>query len=70
MQVFDGKKFAARRRAAGYTQKALGEAIGTSESHVQFWERCAKQPTATYLLRTMLLLNCSPADLLTDEPTE
>lgn len=68
MVVFDGAKLASCRKAAGYTQKALGEAIGTSESHVQFWEYNRKQPTASYLLRIMLLLHCSAADLVSNDP--
>jgi len=67
MQVFDPQAFKERRKAAGYTQKVLGEAIGTVESHVQYWERGAKQPTATYLLRAMVLMKCAPSDLLKDE---
>ena len=65
--AFDGKKLAALRKAAGYTQKALGEAVGTSERHAQMWEYGKALPTATYLLRAMTLLNCAAADLLTEE---
>ena len=66
MPVFDGKKFAALRKAAGYTQRALGEAIGTVEQHVQVWEYGKKVPTADYLLRVMILLGCTAADLVSD----
>ena len=68
MQVFDGHKLAALRKAAGYTQKSFGESIGALERMVQFWEADSRHPNATYLLRAMSLLNCTPADLLTDEP--
>ena len=67
MQAFDGKKLAALRKAAGYTQKAFGAAIGTSEQQYQRWEYGKVDPTATYLLRMQVLLNCTPQDLLTDE---
>ena len=70
MQVFDGKKLAVLRKAAGYSQKKLGEALGTYEQHVQQWEYGKLLPTANYLLHAMLLLGCSPADLLTDETSE
>ena len=67
MQEFDGKKLAIIRKAAGYTQKALGEAIGTTERVVQQWEYNTRAPSATLLLRLMLLLNITAADLLTEE---
>ena len=70
MRLFDGKKFAAMRKAAGYSQKKLAESLGTYEQHVQRWEYGKLLPTANYLLNAIILLNCSPADLLTDEPTE
>lgn len=64
MQGFSGKKLAAYRKAGGYTQKALGEAVGTSERIVQKWEACETEPTASFLLRAMVLLGCSAQDLL------
>lgn len=66
MQEFNPQAFKELRKAAGYTQKALGEAIGTTERHVQFWEHGKLTPTASYLLRAMRLLHCTPDDLLTD----
>ena len=66
MQVFDGKKLVALRKAAGYTQKAFGEAIGTSEQQYQRWEYGKVEPSATYLLRMQKLLQCSPDALLVE----
>lgn len=69
MQVFDRAALKELRQEKGYTQKALGVAIGTKEQHIQQWEYGARQPTANYLLRMMVLLDCSAADLLMDDPT-
>ena len=70
MKTFSKDALRAARKAAGYTQKALGEAVGTTEQHLQQWEYGKVEPSASYLLRMMFLLNCSPQDLLTEEPTE
>ena len=67
MQVFCKDKFKAIRKAKGYTQKSLAEAIGTYEQHVQQWEYGKGTPNATYLLRTMKLLDLTPDDLLAIE---
>ncbi len=64
MQGFSATKFRALRKAAGYSQKALGTAVGTSERRVQFWEAAEVEPSATYLLRIMVLLQCQASDLL------
>ena len=66
MKHFSPKAFQALRRSAGYTQKSLAEAIGTTERHIQFWEHGEHLPTADYLLRAMVLLHCTADELLTD----
>ena len=66
MKSFSGKCFAAIRRASGYTQKTIGESVGTSERMVRKWEGGDAEPTASFLLRLMVLLNCSAQDLLID----
>jgi len=68
MKDFSFEKLTNARKAAGYTQKSFGEALGIAAQHVQQWEYGKKQPTAKYLLNAMELLNCAPADLLADEP--
>jgi len=68
MKKFSKDALRAARKAAGYTQKALGEAIGTTEQHIQKWEYGKVEPSATYLLHMQILLNCTPSDLLTEEP--
>jgi DNA-binding transcriptional regulator YiaG len=67
MKQFNPAAFKALRKASGHTQKSLGKALGTTEQHVQFWEYGKALPTATYLLRAMVLLDCTAADLLTKE---
>jgi len=64
MLVFSRHAFRSLRQARGLTQKKLGEAIGTTEQHVQLWEYGKRTPTADYLLRAMVLLGCTPQDLL------
>ncbi len=66
MQVFSPEALKAARKAGGFTQKALGEAVGTTEQHVQLWEYGKRTPTADYLLRILVLLGCAPQDLLKD----
>jgi transcriptional regulator with XRE-family HTH domain len=70
MQKFSPAALKAARQHKGYTQKELGIAVGTTERHVQSWEYGTRSPTATYLLRLMVLLDCSATDLLTDGSTE
>ncbi len=66
MKMFSPDAFQSMRKMKGITQKSLGEAIGTSERMVRKWEGGTSEPTASYLLRAMALLNCTPQDLLKD----
>lgn len=67
MKIFYPAAFKEQRIKSGYTQKAFGEAVGTIETHVQQWEYGTRSPTATYLLRALMLFRCQPEDLMKDE---
>ncbi len=67
MQGFSAQRLRFLRKEAGLSQKALGEAIGSNERRVQRWEAGEVEPSATYLLRIMVLLKCLASDLLDDE---
>ncbi|MCL2866532.1 MAG: helix-turn-helix transcriptional regulator [Clostridia bacterium] len=67
MKVFNNIALREIRKAKGFTQKRLAEAIGTVECHVQHWEYGLKAPSADYLLRIMLELGCAPEELSIDK---
>jgi len=67
MKEFSGNALRNARKLKGFTQKDLGLTIGTSERVVQYWESGSTEPTATFLLRMMILLGCEADVLLSDE---
>lgn len=48
------------RRDAGLSQKALGEAIGTTYRHVLDWEKGRYGPSLDYATRLSEVLGCEP----------
>ena len=66
MKVFSPNALQEIRKRSNLTQKVLGKAVGASERGVIRWENGTFEPSATYLLRAMVLLGCAPEDLLAD----
>ena len=61
---FDGNALRAKRRADGYTQQEVADAIGASVRTYQKWESGATTPDASYMLRLINWLNISEPALL------
>lgn len=68
MKSFSSAALRNLRKSRGLTQLQLGQSVGTTEQHVQQWEYGTRSPSATYLLRIMVVLDCTPVDLLMDDP--
>lgn len=58
------------RRAAGYTQESLAEALGVSRQAVSKWESGATLPEASTLLTLAELLHCTLDQLMREELSE
>ena len=63
MKSFSGDALRVKRLARGFTQKSLSKAIETHERTLQRWEAGEFEPSATYLLRILICLDCSAEDL-------
>ena len=68
MVLFSPLKLRKMRLAKGFTQKALGTSVGTSERHYQYWESGDREPSGSYMLRLLIALECTPYDLSEEEP--
>ena len=68
MITFNPEKLREQRKLKGFTQKALGAAVGTSERHYQYWEAGDREPSGSYMLRLLIALDCTPYDLSEEEP--
>jgi DNA-binding XRE family transcriptional regulator len=64
MLAFSPDKLREARKRRQMTQRMVGEQVGASERQYQFWENGQHEPSATYLLRMMVLLECEAAQLL------
>lgn len=51
------------RQSKGITQKWLAGQIGVSPEHLSKWERKESYPTAPYLLKMCIVLDCDIRDL-------
>lgn len=58
-----GIYIAARRRAAGFTQPALAEAIGVSEEIVRAWEKGKYEPRIGTMRRLLHAINGAWSDI-------
>lgn len=65
-----GKQLAKHRKAAGYTQVQLAEAIGMSQRMVSYYEKTEDHPLAKLLRHFSTELNVSADDLLGVDPSE
>ena len=52
-----------RRRAAGYTQQRIADALGIERARYGMWESCTVWPSAQWLPRLAKLLGCGLVDL-------
>ncbi|MEU2168288.1 helix-turn-helix domain-containing protein [Micromonospora chersina] len=62
-RIFSGAKLRARREAAGYTQDALGQRIGTRRTNVCRWENYHRSPQPPTLRQLADVLGCEVGDL-------
>ena len=69
MKSFSAAALRDLRKARGLTQLQLAQSVGVPEQHVQRWEYGTRSPSATYLLRIMVVLDCTPTDLQQDDPS-
>lgn len=51
------------RESKGITQKWLAIQIGVSPEHLSKWERQKSYPTAPFILKMCIVLNCDIRDL-------
>ncbi|NLB90553.1 MAG: helix-turn-helix transcriptional regulator [Clostridiales bacterium] len=68
MITFNPEKLREQRKLKGFTQKALGVAVGASERLYQKWEAGDYEPSGNYMLRLLIALDCTPYDLSEEQP--
>jgi transcriptional regulator with XRE-family HTH domain len=61
-----GSRIRARRKARGWSQAELAEAVGVGANYIGILERGQKLPTLNTLVAAAKALGCSPAELLDD----
>ena len=59
-----GPAIKAARLARGLTQKAVGDALGINDRHVQAWEAGRRNPSRKYLRALAEVLGLQVTDLL------
>jgi len=59
-----GARIRAARLARGLTQKAVGDALGINDRHVQAWESGRRNPGRKHLAKLAEVLGLQVADLL------
>ncbi len=59
-----GSRIRARRKAKGWSQAELAEAVGVGANYIGILERGQKLPTLDTLVAVAKALGCSPAELL------
>lgn len=64
----NGKNLKTLRKERGYTQTALGKAVGATKGTVSTWETGIRDPAVPTLIKLADLLNCSIDVLLRDDP--
>lgn len=64
----NGKNLKILRKERGYTQTALGKAVGATKGTVSTWETGIRDPAVPTLIKLADLLNCSIDVLLRDDP--
>ena len=63
----NGKNLKTLRKERGYTQTALGKAVGATKGTVSTWETGIRDPAVPTLIKLADLLNCSIDVLLRDD---
>lgn len=61
-----GARIRARRKAKGWSQATLAEAVGVGANYIGILERGVKLPTLDTLVALAKALGASPADMLDD----
>lgn len=59
-----------RRKALGFNQTALAEAVGVTPGAVSQWESGLTNPTLEMLVKIAAVLHCTVDELLHDENDE
>ncbi len=67
---FDPKALRRARKAFGLTQRAVADVLRVETDVIRRWETGASQPSATNLLRLMLLFSLRPRQLLRETASE
>ena len=64
----NGNNLKTLRKKRGYTQTALGKAVGATKGTVSTWETGNRDPAIPTLIKLADLLNCTTDELLRDNP--